>query len=237
MLYDHQPNSMLQQLTDNEYRQVTFAQFGEDVMMMPFLESRGLLWNGYYVDVGAHHPFKMSNTAIYHCCFGWRGINIDADPRGVEAFKLQRPSDTNLCALVSDRIATEVFYTFNHTAVNTADSEMVARQASSEVFKVEKSESIETTTLKLILDRYLPSDQRITLLSIDVEGFDLRCLVANDWYRYRPIFVLVEDHSFDLDAPNRSQTHQFLSDRRYKLVSRCAVSNLYYDCDYPSSSK
>lgn len=35
--------------------------------------------SGIYVDIGAHHPFRFSNTYVFYKR-GWRGINVDAMP-------------------------------------------------------------------------------------------------------------------------------------------------------------
>jgi hypothetical protein len=40
---------------------------------------------GFYVDVGAYHPFLFSNTYIFYLR-GWRGINIDATPGSMKLF-------------------------------------------------------------------------------------------------------------------------------------------------------
>mmetsp|Transcript_96303 Transcript_96303/g.272259 ORF Transcript_96303/g.272259 Transcript_96303/m.272259 type:complete len:694 (-) Transcript_96303:26-2107(-) len=36
---------------------------------------------GFYVDVGASHPYHLSNTAYFDLCLGWRGICIEPNPR------------------------------------------------------------------------------------------------------------------------------------------------------------
>jgi hypothetical protein len=50
---------------------------------------------GFYIDVGAHHPFRYSNTHMLYRR-GWRGINIDPIPGAKIAFDRFRPGDINL---------------------------------------------------------------------------------------------------------------------------------------------
>src|SRR5690606_23451660 len=56
---------------------------------------------GFYVDIGAHHPFKLSNTA-YLWALGWNGVNVDAGAEAVAAFRKHRPQDMNIHAAVVD---------------------------------------------------------------------------------------------------------------------------------------
>ena len=56
--------------------------------------------SGFYVDVGAHHPIRFSNTfRLYRK--GWRGLNIDANPGSMKRFHHTRPRDINIEAAVS----------------------------------------------------------------------------------------------------------------------------------------
>lgn len=50
---------------------------------------------GFYVDVGAHHPMRFSNTYFFYR-MGWSGINIDAMPGSMKEFKKYRRRDINL---------------------------------------------------------------------------------------------------------------------------------------------
>ena len=57
---------------------ISFSQEAEDLVLSE-LAQFNKCYDGLYVDVGAHHPLRFSNTAIYHQR-GWRGVNIDATP-------------------------------------------------------------------------------------------------------------------------------------------------------------
>ncbi len=64
------------------YVQLSYSQDGEDMVLRRLLGGQR---SGFYVDVGAHHPFRFSNTCYFHR-LGWRGINIDADPDAMALF-------------------------------------------------------------------------------------------------------------------------------------------------------
>ena len=81
-------------------RAVTFPQEGEDLILSRMFDARS---KGFFVDVGAYHPFRFSNTFLFYCA-GWRGINIDATPGSMIAFDKFRPGDTNIECFVGDPI-------------------------------------------------------------------------------------------------------------------------------------
>lgn len=68
---------------------------GEDILARKVMIDRFGITKGFYVDVGAHHPFNLSNTALLHS-EGWHGINIDATPGSMQEFRKHRPEDINL---------------------------------------------------------------------------------------------------------------------------------------------
>ena len=53
------------------YGKIYYSQFGEDVVLLKIFKNKQV---GFYVDVGAHHPKRYSNTYLLHKK-GWQGIN------------------------------------------------------------------------------------------------------------------------------------------------------------------
>ena len=60
----------------------SYSQEGEDMVLRSFFEGQKN-YKGFFVDVGAHHPYRFSNTLHFYKK-GWRGINIDPQP-GMQA--------------------------------------------------------------------------------------------------------------------------------------------------------
>ena len=58
---------------------------------------------GYYVDIGAHHPVKYSNTYLLWLN-GWSGINIDPLPNVMALFDKYRPKDINLNIVIQKKM-------------------------------------------------------------------------------------------------------------------------------------
>ena len=54
---------------------------------------------GTYIDIGAYHPDKISNTRLFYER-GWRGVNVEPSLIGYKLFCEKRPDDINLnCAI------------------------------------------------------------------------------------------------------------------------------------------
>ena len=77
----------------------SFAQEGEDMILKRIFEG---VRSGFYIDIGAFHPSKFSNT-YYFYLRGWSGINIDPQPGVKSLFDKMRPRDINLELAISDQ--------------------------------------------------------------------------------------------------------------------------------------
>lgn len=210
----------------NPHARISYSQFGEDCLIETYFH-----WKttpGFYVDVGAHHPQRISNTHLLYKR-GWRGINIEGDKELLDAFRLDRPFDTNIHALVSDKAEARLFRRFNEGAVNTlSDSKVVDY---SQTWHVVEEIEVTTRTLADILDSALPAQTEIDLLSVDVEGFDLQALRGNDWNRYRPRLVVVEVDGLDLARSSEHDVVSFLSAQGYRLSGLIHVSAFFLRLD------
>lgn len=90
------------------FAQLTFSQNGEDIMLANmFSRSR----KGFFIDVGAHHPFRFSNTYLLYRQ-GWAGINIDALPGAKKLFEHYRPRDITIEMGVSDVPGSLTYWSF-----------------------------------------------------------------------------------------------------------------------------
>jgi len=99
----------------DSYYEKSWSQEGEDLILSRYFEN--LKANGFYVDVGAHHHLRFSNTYKFYKQ-GWYGINIDAMPGSMDLFNRLRPRDINLEKSVSDSKQIMTYYAFNEPALN-----------------------------------------------------------------------------------------------------------------------
>jgi FkbM family methyltransferase len=205
--------------------QHSFSMEGEDGILRHFFSNKK--GPGFYVDVGAHHPSRFSNTYGFYQD-GWRGINIDPLPSVMESFVKIRPRDINLEIAIAEKAGCLTYYMFNEPALNTFDPVVAKKHDGPNGYKIVGTKVIQTRPLRLVLAEQLPAGQVIDFLSIDVEGFDMEVLRSNDWLRFKPEVVLAED----LDANSISQAidspvTRYLNSMGYELFAKTLVTMFF----------
>lgn len=181
--------------------------------------------SGFYVDVGAHHPFRFSNTFMLYKK-GWRGINIDAMPGSMKLFDSYRPRDINIEAAVADTAQAMTFYIFDDPAVNTCDQQQ-AEESLQQGFKLVEKKHVHSRRLDDILQEHLPPGTQIDVMSVDVEGLDLQVLKSNDWEKYRPEFLLVERLNLSFADLPEDELFLFLQSHRYAPYAK-TVNTVFF---------
>jgi FkbM family methyltransferase len=211
-------------IASTEGSTLLFGQSGEDAILYRLL---GLKRNGIYVDVGAYHPRIYSNTYLLHSLLGWSGINIDASHDTIELFRKERPDDINIHAAVSDKEGETVYWKFKHAARNTILRQNVERQLKRGDTVLVGEETVPMRRLDKILDEHLRDSPAIDLLNIDVEGAELQVLESNNWEKYVPEIILIEDYSVKSEGLDKSAIHHFLTGKGYRFVSHCYDTSIY----------
>ena len=202
-----------------------YSQEGEDQLLLRLFEGQR---DGFYVDVGAHHPRRFSNTCLFYG-MGWRGINIDPDPETMRLFALERPADINLCLGISDQPGVLAYHAFNESALNTFDEHIARQRESLPGYRLLGTSMVPVERLDAVLSRHLPPGRQIDFLSIDAEGFDLKVLASNDWARFRPRCVLVEALGTSLATVSASPVHRELSTAGYELYAKTVNTLVFRD--------
>jgi hypothetical protein len=203
---------------------LSYSQEGEDMLLRRIFENQP---RGFYVEVGAPHPIRFSNS-FYFYKLGWSGINIEATPGAMSLFRILRPRDTNLEAAVSRERGPQEFFLFDEPALNTFDREL-ARQWESCGNRMIGTEQLVTRPLGEILADHIPEGKRIDFLSIDVEGMDFDVLQSNDWQRFRPKVLLVEMHGVCIEDVSESKMYCYLKVLGYELYAKCILTFLFKD--------
>jgi FkbM family methyltransferase len=205
-------------------RQPMYSQEGEDLFVARLFDGQK---RGFYVDVGAHHPFRFSNTYLLYLN-GWRGINIDAMPGSMAAFRKLRPRDINVECLISRDPQPMRFFQYDEPALNTVDEEVVKkRQVESPQYRVNNVITLEARSLSAVLAEHLPPGQVIDLMNIDVEGHDMDVLESHDWQRFRPRVLIVELISTSFDDMQNTPVYKFLAARGYRLQAKLFNSAIF----------
>ncbi len=203
---------------------VSYSQFGEDqVVRNHFAGFDGA--GGLFIDVGAFHPFKFSNTKLLSS-LGWRGLNIDCDPDKIARFEKLRPRDHNICAAVSDAAQELVWLQYpegtTDRLVARGESELLSACGE----KPTKITPIKATPLTQILDESPFCRKHFHYLNIDCEGHDLAVLQGLDFRRYAPDLITVEA----LNENARAGLTNFLEPLGYRLTDSVCLTLFFKKC-------
>jgi FkbM family methyltransferase len=212
---------------------LSYSQEGEDMIVARILADEK---SGFYVDVGAHHPRKFSNTQYFYSR-GWRGINIDAMPGSMDIFDRLRPRDINLEIGIGSGREELTYYKFNQPALNTCDRKLALARAELPDRQILSVAEIRTWPLAEILHRYVPPGQAVDLLNVDVEGWDYEVLESNDWQALRPTVVLVEDQQTSLEDVLSSAVTLLLEQEGYVIVARTFNTSVFLSRSYAQDKR
>ena len=192
------------------FKRKSYAMDGEDTALLNYLEN---IKQGFYVDVGAHHPVQRSNTCLLYLK-GWRGINIDVSDFSLELFNFLRPDDLNVQSAISDKDGEiELFYQKDFSQLSTTDIRW-AKENFDNNFKTKKINSI---TLNTLLENSVYKNKNIDFLNIDVEGAELKALSGLDFNIYKPKVLCIEILGYR--HLNQEDREKFLSqDNIYKYL-------------------
>jgi FkbM family methyltransferase len=199
----------------------SFSMEGEDLLLLKLLRNKP---KGFYVDVGAHHPMRLSNTYLFYR-MGWNGINIDAMPGLLYKFNKYRKRDINIEALVSDKNQIKRYEIYSEGAFNGISQNEFASDKGDA--KLISSIEIKTRRLDEIFAQYLPKEIEIDFMSIDVEGHEFEVLKSSDWTQYRPKFLLIERHNIDIYNFKNDLICNYLHGLKYELICR-TPANIFF---------
>lgn len=203
-----------------DYKRDIYSEFGEDFIAAVLL---GFKEDGTYVDIGAFRPKELSVTYYFYKKLGWSGIVIEPNPIAQSLFEKQRPKDTFVNMGVCNQAGELTYFEFKDPTLNSFSES--AYEEYQETFVGKKQ--IEVRRLDDILSSHLKEGKAIDLMNIDVEGLDFEVLESNDWTRFAPKVLIIEDHLFNPEAPMDSKIVQFLKERGYSLKANCLISLVF----------
>lgn len=204
---------LIERLAASCSARLSYAQEGEDLLLDSLCTSRD---RGFYVDVGAHHPWRFSNTARLHAR-GWRGINIDPEPGSMAAFRAARPRDINLEVAVAAMAGTRRYFRYSDAALNGFEDRTL--ELAGTPYRTLGTIEVPVRPLRDILAEHAPAEG-VDLLTIDVEGAEEEVLDSNDWTRWQPKVVLLEARAPDLTTALALPVVQSLMARGYAALAR-----------------
>lgn len=165
---------------------ISYAQNYEDILLSRALAD---IENGFYIDIGAAWPDVHSVTKYFYNK-GWRGINVEPNPKLFELLEQDRPFDLNICCAIADMNGTHDFTIFENTGLSTLSKTVSSLHVNKGWLPT--TTTVECRTLTSIIDEKVSPNQDIHFLKIDVEGFESEVINSLDLKKYRPWILVVE---------------------------------------------
>ena len=202
-----------------------FGQTAEDVLLNNYLpENRGT-----YLDIGAGRPISGSNTyGLYKR--GWRGICVDPISFNCKMIGYFRPKDQILNILIGTERNLIDFWEFEPYEYSTADKDVAENVMKISGVRLLTKSQKKVLPLSEIVSPAGPLEP--TLLSIDVEGFDLQVLKSNDWDKFRPRIICVEEWATTINEDHTSEISLFLNEMNYQRKAWTGLSSIYVEKTY-----
>ena len=94
-------------------------------------------------------------------------------------FNKIRKKDINIECAISDKEETLTYYEFQENAFNTFDDNL-AKERIEKGWKLDRKIKLKTKTINQILAEYLPENQKIDFINMDIEGVELWILKGFD---------------------------------------------------------
>ena len=204
----------------------SYSQCGEDVIM-DFL----LMWLGIgdvrYLDIGASHPTRFSNTYFFYRK-GYNGVLIEPDPEMYKLLATERPRDRllNVAIGVDGNPVGKLFMMTSRT-LNT----LVASQATDyQSYGRESVEGVMEVAQRDINDVLSTEfDRTPNLVSLDIEGLDLEVLRSWNFSDFRPEVFCIETLTFTQNRTERKITEiaELMESRGYFVYADTHINTIF----------
>jgi FkbM family methyltransferase len=171
------------------------AQNYEDVTLRRALTD---IKNGFWVDIGAHHPTFHSVTNWFHQN-GWTGINVEPVPALFASFVTERPNDINIAGVIGATSGETTLFVFDESGLSTT-SETLAGQHDAQRSQSKKL-VVPMMTLDELLERHA-SGRTIDFLKIDAEDAEIDIIRAAEFIKFRPRIIVVENSGWPIYEPH-----------------------------------
>ncbi|MGE0641504.1 MAG: FkbM family methyltransferase [Thermoanaerobaculia bacterium] len=216
-------SALLQSVADARLPAMLPSQHGEDLLAWRFFGGKRA---GTFVEAGAFDGIGFSNTYFLEA-MGWHGLLIEPNPVHFESCRKNRPFSTVVHAAL-DRPGSPGQTELTIPTSSDSDLEMLAFTNLSETHRRRLGQSpyqsrtvaVPTATLNELLEAFRPP---LDLLSLDLEGSELRALEGIDLDLWQPALIVVEDNANSPSGP----LHSYLAAFGYEERLR-AGPNLFF---------
>lgn len=208
----------------------SYSQSGEDLIIKFIFDTIGVLQPSY-IDIGAHDPFYLSNTALFYET-GSTGVSVEPDPYLFKKIKKKRKRDINLNLGIGLENCDQDFYIMNVPTLNTFSKIEAERALTQGDYSIDKVITVPVKSLKCIIDQhckgFFPD-----FLSVDVEGIDELIIKSIDFESNSPKVICVETISFSNNGEGVKDNNliKFIESKGYLLYADTFINTIFVKKD------
>jgi FkbM family methyltransferase len=206
----------------------SYSQCGEDLIMNFLCQSLQIM-SPRYLDVGANHPVRGSNSYFFYRR-GCSGVLVEPDPSLHAQIIRKRKRDLCLNVGIGPTDSVEAdFYEMTDSALNTFSRDEAMRTASYGSKKIRRVLRIPLRSINSLLEQHFP--QPPDILSLDIEGLDFAVLQSLDFDRHRPKIVCVETLTYSESNSGRklSDIPALMEKQRYRIYADTHLNTIFVD--------
>lgn len=186
---------------------LSYSQHGEDIDILSLFPRD---FRGRYLDIGASHPIRISNTYLLYR-HGWRGVAIEPLPTFRLQWKLFRPEDVFVNVAIGCESGTATFYELWPSVLSTMCEKIAHEQIRSGKARLIGTRAIRVVTPTQLIEEICDGAET-DFLSMDIEGSDALALACFPFQKWRPKVVCVEvgDCTARLAIERQLETNDFM---------------------------
>lgn len=208
------------------FRKTSYAQCGEDLLVAFVLELIHGKRPMRYLDVGANHPFYLSNTALLYAA-GGQGTLVEPDPYLAGLLRSKRSRDSVLqCGVHFSGESQADFYIMEPPTLNTFSRQEMERYVEMG-HPLSQTMRVELMDINAIMEQAGPLD----FMNLDVEGLDKSILEMINWEQFRPTCICVETISYETTEEPRKlrEIIELMEEQDYFPYSDTFINTIFID--------
>jgi len=209
------------------------GQFGEDVIIKKLFERKKK--NGFYVDLGANHPFLHSNTAWFWLN-GWNGMNVDANKKSIAIFNKIRKNDINLnyAIIPSEQYkkgvkSIELYLPDKETGPGGITATASVNRKIADKRNFTKKQNIDAIDINTLFSIHKITE--IDYLNIDLEGIDEIVLFDIDFSKVKIYLISIEDYTTNINPTNQSKITTYMIENDFNFIGRVGPTSIFVRSD------
>jgi FkbM family methyltransferase len=208
------------------YRKASYSQCGEDLQVAFVLDLILGSRPKKYVDIGANHPFHLSNTALLYT-MGGQGVLVEPDPYYANLLRKKRRRDKIVQSGVHfSGEAQADFFVMNVPTLNTFSRQEMERYVSMG-HALTATFPVPLENINAILEKAGTLD----FMNLDIEGLDKAILEMINWEKYRPTCICVETITYETrqEPVKHYDIIELMIDHGYILYADTFINSIFVD--------